>query len=99
MVFRYTSLPGVIERRLHVDDQDPYKFTQETIQVFDDRLGDQNRALAEAQGRNAPVRYIARGVPVAVYEQSIREEWDEPRWTRWLEDPDNALFRVSRERL
>ena len=97
--FRYISMPGVLERRIHVDDQDPYKFTQETIQAFDDNLAAQNRALAEAQNPRGAVRLIARGVPVAVYEQSVREEWDEKRWTRWLEDPDNAVFRVSRERL
>jgi len=96
----YISLPGVVERRLHVDDQDPYTFTQETIQAFDDRLGDQNRALGETQKPGyAGYRYIARGVPVAVYEQSVREEWDEKRWNQWLEDPDNRVFRVSRERL
>lgn len=97
----YTSLPGVVERKIHVDDQDPYKFMEETIQAFDDRLGEQNRALAEAQGKGgyAGFRVLARGVPVAVYEQSIREEWDEKRWNQWLEDPDNRVFRVSTERL
>lgn len=94
----YASWPGVVTRKLHVDGN---SFTQETIQAFDDRLGEQNRALAEAQGTGgyAGMRYIARGVPVAVYEQSVREEWDEKRWTQWLEDPDNRIFRVSRERL
>ena len=95
----YVSWPGVVMRRLHVDDQNPYQFTQETIQAFDPNLAAQNRALDEAQGKGRGVRYIARGVPIAVYEESVRCQWDEKRWTRWLEDPDNAAFRVSRERL
>lgn len=97
----YVSWPGVVTRKLHVDDQNPYKFTQETIQHFDERLAEQNRALADAQGKggHAGIRYIARGVPIAVYEQSVREQWDEHRWNQWLEDPDNRAFRVSTEKL
>jgi hypothetical protein len=95
--YRYSSWPGVLERRIHVEG--PYSFVQETVQAFDPALAAQNRALGEAQDPRGSVRLLARGVPVAVYEQSVREEWDEARWTRWLEDPDNAAFRVSRERL
>jgi hypothetical protein len=96
----YVSMPGVVERRIHVDDQNPYRYIQETLQSFDDDLAAQNRALGEAQKPGyAGYRLIARGVPVAVYEQSVREEWDEARWNRWLEDPDNRAFRVSTEKL
>ncbi len=96
----YDSGGGVF-RKIHVDPLDPYSFVQETVQVFPERLAEENRALDEARPRNpyAGVRTLARGVPVAVWEQSEREQWDEARWNRWLEDPDNAVFRVSREKL
>ena len=95
----YFTHGGQVRRRIFVDDQDPYKFTQQTTQVLPERLAEQNRALGELTSLQSPVRVLARGVPLVVYEQSVREQWDEARWTRWLEDPDNAMFRVSREKL
>lgn len=97
--FTYYTHGGQVRRRIFVDDQDPFKYTQQTTQVLPERLAEQNRALGEATKLSSPVRVIARGVPIAVYEQSEREQWDEARWNRWLEDPDNAMFRVSREKL
>lgn len=43
-------------------------------------------------------RHVAR-VPLTVYEQSIHEQWDEDRWKKWLNDPDNAAFRVWQGRV
>lgn len=97
--FTYFTHGGQVRRTIHVDDQNPYRYTQQTEQVLPERLAEQNRELGELTSLKSSVRVLARGVPIAVYEQSIREEWDEKRWTRWLEDPDNAMFRVSRERL
>lgn len=97
--FTYVTHGGQVRRTIHIDDHTPYKYTQQIEQALPERLAEQNRQLGEETRLSSPVRLLARGVPIAVYEQSVREEWDEARWTRWLEDPDNAMFRVSRERL
>jgi hypothetical protein len=39
-------------------------------------------------------RTLARGVPITVAEQALRENWDDNDWKKWLNDPDNAAFRV-----
>lgn len=43
-------------------------------------------------------RHLAT-VPMTVYEKSIHEEWDDADWDRWLNDPDNAAFRVWQGRV
>lgn len=43
-------------------------------------------------------KHLAR-VPMTVYEQSILENWDEAKWAKWLNDPDNEAFRVWRGRV
>lgn len=47
----------------------------------------------ELQPRRSTNKLLAR-VPMTVMEQSIHEQWDESDWKRWLNDPDNAHFRV-----
>lgn len=88
----YYSAGGRVRRTIHTDASNPWEFTQETTQVYPDGFADANRALGEDQ--KGDMKLIARGVPVHVYEQSVREEWDEKRWARWLNDPDNRAFRV-----
>lgn len=36
-------------------------------------------------------------IPLMVYEQAVREGWydDSAAWRRWLNDPQNAVFRVT----
>ena len=88
----YFSAYGTVRRELHVDAADPYRFTQVTSLVYPDDFAQRNRELGEQQTGN--MKLIARGVPLFVYEQSEREMWDEKRWAQWLNDPDNAAFRV-----
>lgn len=40
-------------------------------------------------------------VPMLIYEQAVREGWvnDEAAWKRWLNDPQNAPFRVTMGRI
>jgi hypothetical protein len=57
-----------------------------------------NKALSEAHPARSTNKLVARA-PLTVYEQSIRENWDEEQWRRWLNDPDNAAFRVWKGRL
>ena len=90
-VLRYSSWGGVIQRALHVDPADPYSFTHETSVTLPDEFFSRNRALAEEQ--KGAMKLVAR-VPVTIYEQSVREEWDDAKWAQWLNDPDNRAFRV-----
>lgn len=53
-----------------------------------------NKILSDLHPRRSTNKLIARGVPLTVYEQSVQEDWDDDRWKRWLNDPDNAAFRV-----
>lgn len=52
-----------------------------------------NRALAELHPRRSVNKLLAR-VPMTVWEQSVHEKWGDDDWKRWLNDPDNAPFRV-----
>jgi hypothetical protein len=90
----YYSAGGRVRRTIHTDPSNPWEFTQQTEQWYPDDFAQANRELGEHQ--QGHMKLVARGVPVAVYEQSVREEWDEKRWARWLNDPDNAAFRVWR---
>lgn len=51
---------------------------------------------------NLPARsvnkHLAR-IPMTVYEQSIHEDWGDDDWKKWLNDPDNAAFRVWQGRV
>lgn len=97
----YSSAGGNVRREIHIDPHRPNDFTQVTSQDYPDDFAQRNREIAEMKwafgGRHT--KLVARGVPVAVYEQSVREAWDEKRWARWLNDPDNAAFRVWRGRV
>ena len=93
----YYSAGGHALRTLHVDEDNPHRFVQETTLVYDDGFEQRNRELGEHQ--TGHMKLIARGVPLFVWEQSEREGWDEKRWARWLNDPDNAAFRVWRGRV
>lgn len=90
----YYSAGGHARRTLHTDDSDPRRVVQETTLVYDDGFAQRNRDLEEHQ--TGDMKLIARGVPLFVWEQSEREGWDEKRWAKWLNDPDNAVFRVWR---
>ena len=58
-----------------------------------------NKVMRELHPRYSTNKLVARGVPIAVAEKALREDWDEKDWQRWLNDPDNAAFRVWRGRV
>lgn len=63
-------------------------------QVDLEQVVENNKIVRELQNPKSNFRLIARGVPLTVYEQSVLEGWDEKRWNRWLNDPDNKAFRI-----
>lgn len=75
------------------DDERPYELTVHT-QVDMDRVIENNKIMRELQPARSTNKLVARGVPMTVVEQSIREQWDDGDWKKWLNDPDNRAFRV-----
>lgn len=47
----------------------------------------------DTQGKE--LKHVAE-VPMVIYQQAMREGWvhDKAKWKRWLNDPDNKLFRT-----
>lgn len=91
---------GGVRRTSIVDEADrPGRITIHTeadmTQVVEDV-----KALRETSAAKATSSHtlLARA-PMTVYEQSIHENWDESDWNRWLNDPDNAAFRVYQGRV
>lgn len=87
----------VIRRTSIVDDADPTKLHVETTLDLESTLDSikRDRELQPARSIN---RLVAR-VPMTVMEKSIHEQWDESDWKKWLNDPDNAAFRVWQGRV
>ena len=84
---------GAVKRTLITDDEDPY-----TIRVFTEQDMTQtlenNAVMRELHPRRSNNKLLARGVPITVAEKAIRENWDDNDWKKWLNDPDNAAFRI-----
>jgi hypothetical protein len=88
----YRNSDGV--RRTMITDSDrPHDITVHTEVVMDSVI-ENNKIMRELHPEKSTHKLIARGIPMTVYEQSLLEGWDEKRWARWLNDPDNAAFRV-----
>lgn len=81
-----------VRRTLYWEDGEPDKFGINT-EVDVEQLVKNNAALQELHPQGSTNKLVARA-PLTVYEQSIRENWDDKRWKRWLNDPDNKAFRI-----
>lgn len=89
---------GTVKRVGIWDDDNPNFYTVQVTQDLTQAV-ENNKILRELQPRRANNRLVARGVPLAVAEQAMREQWDERDWAKWLDDPDNAAFRVWQGRV
>ena len=89
---------GGVRRTMIWDDGKPLDLTVHTEQLLDATI-DVNHEMRELHPRRSTNKLIARGVPITVAEQAMREDWDEKDWAKWLNDPDNAAFRVWRGRV
>jgi hypothetical protein len=89
---------GAIKRTMVWEDDEP-----ETVRVYTEQdltqALENNKIMRELHPRRSTNKLVARGVPVAVYEKSVLEGWDSKDWARWLDDPDNAAFRIWRGRV
>ena len=66
----------------------------ETIQDLEPVI-EEVKALRENHASGGHMKHAAR-VPMIIYEQAVREGWadDQKAWDRWLNDPQNKVFRV-----
>lgn len=94
--FTYQKSDG-ISRRVIADRDTPDEFTIHTEVELDEILKgiERDRELVPARQTN---RVVAR-VPLTIYEQSVREGWDEGDWKKFLNDPANEPFRIWRGRV
>jgi hypothetical protein len=88
----YRNSDGV-KRTMIADSSNPGALTVHT-EVAMDGVVENNKIMRELHPTNSVNKLVARGIPMTVYEQSILEDWDDARWNKWLNDPDNAAFRI-----
>jgi len=87
--FVYQHRDGV-KRTMHVEDENKFHISTE-VQL--DAVLESIKRDRDNLKAGATDKIVAR-VPMTIYEQSVREQWDEDDWKRWLNDPDNRCFRV-----
>lgn len=93
----YYHLDGVTRKSVYDEDM-PGKVRIFTEVDMEGVLESVKRTREERQVAKSDNKLVAR-VPLTVMEQSIHEQWDEADWKRWLNDPDNAAFRIWQGRV
>jgi hypothetical protein len=93
----YRDADGVRRTAIWEDDN-PSELTVKT-EIDLTQAVDNNAILRETHPRRSTNKLVARGVPLTVAEQAIREQWSDRDWAKWLDDPDNAAFRVWQGRV
>jgi hypothetical protein len=87
-----------VRRTMVWEDDDP-----DTVHVYTEQDMTQtienNKIMRELHPIRSTNKLVARGVPISVYEKSVLEGWDEQDWAKWLDDPDNAAFRIWQGRV
>jgi inorganic pyrophosphatase len=84
---------GGIRRTMIWEDDTPLDVTVLTESNMEATI-EMNKIVREMHPRRGTNKLIARGVPITVAEKAMRENWDESDWAKWLNDPDNAAFRI-----
>jgi hypothetical protein len=85
-----------VRRTLIGDDERP-GFVVQTEQDIEPVLDsiERDRAMMAHDGVN---KLIAR-IPVAIFERSVHEQWEEGDWKKWLNSSEAAPFRIWRGRV
>jgi len=84
---------GAVKRTMILDDDTPYVVRVLTESDMTQTV-ENNKVMRELHPQRSTNKLVARGVPITVAEQALREGWDDNDWKKWLNDPDNAAFRV-----
>ena len=88
----YRNSDGV--RRTMITDSDRPDEVIVKTEVDVTGVFDNNKIMRELHPTNSVNKLLARGIPMTVYEKSVLEQWDDGDWKRWLNDPDNKMFRI-----
>jgi len=84
---------GAVKRTMIWEDDQP-----EIVHVLTEldmtQTIENNKVMRELHPTKSNNKLLARGVPMTVAEQALREQWDANDWKKWLNDPDNAAFRI-----
>jgi len=89
---------GAVKRTMIWEDEDPNTIHVYTEQDLTQAI-ENNKVVRETHPRRSTNKLIARGVPITVAERAMLEGWDEKDWAKWLNDPDNAAFRIWKGRV
>ena len=89
---------GAVKRTMIWEDDAPETVHVQTEQDLTQAV-ENNKIMRELHPRRSNNKLIARGVPIQVAEKAMLEGWDEQDWKRWLNDPDNAAFRIWKGRV
>jgi len=84
---------GAVKRTMIWEDNAPdivHVLTQQDMT----QTVENNKVMRELHPQKSNNKLLARGVPMTVAEQALREGWDDSDWKKWLNDPANAAFRV-----
>ena len=83
------SQSGVISEFATEDDKNIYHTTQNVQPILDN-------VKNLSHGKQGKELMHVAEVPMVIYQQAIREGWanDKKKWKKWLNDPDNKLFRI-----
>jgi hypothetical protein len=84
---------GAVKRTMIWDDDVPSMVHVKTESDMAQTI-ENNKVMRELHPQRSTNKLVARGVPITVAEKALREGWDESDWNKWLNDPDNAAFRV-----
>src|SRR5438105_4387794 len=89
---------GAVKRTMVWEDDKPEIIRVHTEQDLTQAI-ENNKIMRELHPTRSVNKLVARGVPINVYERSVLEDWDEQDWAKWLDDPDNAAFRIWQGRV
>lgn len=87
----YKDSFGIRRTLITEDDHNRFSLRVQTQQQIDGIL-DHAAAFRDVPQPGAFKKVAV--CPIEVYERSLLEGWDDADWTRWLNDPDNALLRT-----
>lgn len=84
--------PGWVEY-IHIDKADTNRAIIRREYYLGPLVEEQKKAPDwQKRKKDHPMRRAAR-VPLALYHKSKVEGWDDSDWKKWLNNPDNALWR------
>ena len=77
------------------DNKNIYHTSQNVQPVLD-----HVKRIKETTAPSKELRHVAE-VPMVIYQKAVREGWakDRKQWKKWLNDPDNKLFRIWQGRV